>query len=189
MIAKDKTVLRFILLYLLLSILVFSSVATAEDNFISDPDAVEDVADSVFMLEVYDRSGSRVAIGSGFVAFESDLLVTNFHVIEEGEYVVAISDDSQRYVLNQVCVYSQAIDLAILHFSDHMNTKPLELDTESTLKRSQTVMAIGSPAGLRDTISIGNISAFFDQDGRDWIQFTAPISPGSSGGAKSRAWS
>ena len=45
------------------------------------------------------------------------------------------------------------------------------------------MVAIGSPAGLRNTISIGNISAFYTQGGKDWIQFTAPISSGSSGGA------
>ena len=34
-----------------------------------------------------------------------------------------------------------------------------------------------------NTISIGNISAFYTREGKNWIQFTAPISSGSSGGA------
>ena len=44
------------------------------------------------------------------------------------------------------------------------------------------MVAIGSPAGLRNTVSLGNISAFYTEGGKDWIQFTAPISSGSSGG-------
>ena len=61
--------------------------------------------------------------------------------------------------------------------------EPLIPDTTGKLKRSSPVVAIGSPAGLKNTVSIGNISAFFDQNGKNWIQFTAPISHGSSGGA------
>lgn len=51
------------------------------------------------------------------------------------------------------------------------------------LVRGQKVVAIGSPEGLFNTVSDGIISAFRTIDGVNMIQFTAPISSGSSGGA------
>lgn len=156
--------------------------AGAEQGFTEDADAIEKAADSVFMLEIYSRNNQKIAVGSGFVAFDDSLLVTNYHVIEGGSYIVAISDEYDQYVLNQVCVMDKAKDIAILRFEESHVAEPLEMDGESRLKRAQPVVAIGSPAGLMNTVSIGNISAFYKKEGHDWIQFTAPISSGSSGG-------
>jgi len=43
-------------------------------------------------------------------------------------------------------------------------------------------MAVGSPLGLDGTISVGVVSGYRSLDGSDWMQFSAPISPGNSGG-------
>ena len=51
------------------------------------------------------------------------------------------------------------------------------------LTKPQKVVAIGSPLGLFNSVSNGIISGFRKLDGVDMIQFTAPISHGSSGGA------
>lgn len=168
-----------------LFVLLFSLAGNAcgEYSFSGDPDAVEKAADAVFMLEVYDQYNRKIAVGSGFVIFQPTLLATNYHVIEDGAYVIAVSDDAARYVVDEVCIASKQLDLAVLRFSPSVAVQPLEYDATDQLKRAQTVVAIGSPAGLKNTVSIGNISAFFDQGHKDWIQFTAPISSGSSGGA------
>ncbi len=153
-----------------------------EYAFSSDADAIEKAADSVFMLEVYSYNNQRLAVGSGFVAFDSSILVTNYHVIEGGSYVIAISDDKDQYLVSRLCCFDKGKDIAILQFDQATKAEPLPMDTDGKLKRSQTVVAIGSPAGLRNTVSLGNISAFYTDGGKDWIQFTAPISSGSSGG-------
>ena len=62
-------------------------------------------------------------------------------------------------------------------------TASLEFDLNDDLMRAEKVVAIGSPVGIMNTVSMGNISGFYKQNGKDWIQFTAPISSGSSGGA------
>ena len=55
---------------------------------------------------------------------------------------------------------------------------------DNKLVRGQRVVAIGSPLGLFNTVSDGIISAFrVRENGTRMIQFTAPISSGSSGGA------
>lgn len=168
---------------LLICLLSCPALSVGDYSFSADADAIEKAADSVFMLEVYSYNNQQVAVGSGFVAFDSSLLITNYHVIEGGSYVVAVSDDKDQYLVSRVCSYDRAKDIAILLFDQTPKAEPLPLDLDGNLKRSQTVVAIGSPAGLRNTVSIGNISTFYTRDGKDWIQFTAPISSGSSGGA------
>lgn len=171
------------LIICLIVCLVCPAMSLSEYSFSSDADAIEKAADSVFMLEVYSYNNQRIAVGSGFVAFDSSTLITNYHVIEGGSYIIAISDDKDQYLISNICCFDKEKDIAILHFDQTTPAEPLPLDTDGNLKRSQTVVTIGSPAGLRNTISIGNISAFYTDNGKDWIQFTAPISSGSSGGA------
>lgn len=164
-------------------LLFYPVISLGETAFSDNADAIEKAADSVFMLEVYSYNNQRVAVGSGFIAFDSSILITNYHVIEGGSYVIAISDDKEQYLVSQICCFDKEKDIAILQFDQSSQAEPLPLDTNGQLKRAQTVVAIGSPAGLRNTVSIGNISAFYTDGGKDWIQFTAPISSGSSGGA------
>ena len=61
----------------------------------------------------------------------------------------------------------------------------MAVDVQSRLLRGQPVTAIGSPKGVINTVSSGNISniVYYSEEIPDYIQFTAPISPGSSGGA------
>ena len=175
--------MKWVLVFCLITCLLYPVLSFGEYSFSGDADAIEKAADSVFMLEVYSYNNQRIAIGSGFVAFDSSTLITNYHVIESGSYVIAISDDKDQYLISKICCFDKEKDLAILRFDQTTSVEPLPLDTDGNLKRSQTVVTIGSPAGLRNTISIGNISAFYTDNGKDWIQFTAPISSGSSGGA------
>ena len=168
--------MKWVLVLCLIACLMCPELSLGEYSFSGDADAIEKAADSVFMLEVYSYNKQRIAVGSGFVAFDSSTLITNYHVIEGGSYVIAISDDKDQYLISNMCCFDKEKDLAILRFDQTISAEPLPVDTDGNLKRSQTVVTIGSPAGLRNTISIGNISAFYTDNGKDWIQFTAPIS-------------
>jgi len=72
--------------------------------------------------------------------------------------------------------------LAIIRIDRRLAPLPVYNGTEK-LVRGQKVVAIGSPLGLFNSVSDGIISGFRNIDGVDMIQFTAPISRGSSGGA------
>lgn len=74
------------------------------------------------------------------------------------------------------------LDLAILRIDRKLHPIPVYAG-EKGLVRGQKVVAIGSPLGLFNSVSDGIISGFRNVDGVAMIQFTAPISHGSSGGA------
>lgn len=159
---------------------------TKQTPFQTDYEAIDSAAQSVFLLEVYDANDQLLATGSGFVAFDQGTMITNEHVIEDGAYIIAYSDQYRAsYRLNALKAVDKDKDIAILSFDETARVTPLSIDTTSRLLRGQPVTAIGSPQGVINTVSSGNISniVFYSNEIPDYIQFTAPISPGSSGGA------
>lgn len=180
--------------YLDSSLLAYETVSTqqVEDSdvqtrsFQTDYEAIDRAAQSVFLLEVYNESNETIATGSGFVAFDTGTLITNEHVIEDAAYIIAYSDQYKAsYKLLNLKAVDEKKDIAILEFDADANVTPLTIDLQSKLLRGQPVTAIGSPRGVINTVSSGNISniVYYSEEIPDYIQFTAPISPGSSGGA------
>ena len=175
--------MRNMLSFLLAVLLICSACAVADGGFSDDPDAIEVAAKSVLMLEVYDDDSNIIATGSGFVAFNNRTIVTNYHVIEGAEWLLAHSDDGYEYMVTKVLVADEAKDIAVCGFMSPTDLTPLEFGDGADLRRAESIVAIGSPIGITNTVSLGNISAIYEDDGVAWIQFTAPISEGSSGGA------
>ena len=96
--------------------------------------------------------------------------------------VVRIEDDEKVDVTSEVIKYNPQLDLAVLRIDRELNPLPV-YDGRKKLVRGQRVVAIGSPLGLFNSVSDGIISGFRKIKDVDMIQFTAPISSGSSGGA------
>lgn len=147
--------------------------------------SIDLAAKSVFYVEVYSPDYKYMGSGSGFVMFDEGLFITNQHVIEGSSYLLIVDDDGRQYVLDQVVISDEEHDIAILLFPEGENYSPLEYDSDfNQLKRGQPVLTIGSPKGLAGTVSDGIISAFpkFKDEDIRYIQITAPISHGSSGG-------
>ncbi len=164
-------------------IILFVSCASAGSGFIKDTRAIEKAAKSVLKLEVQNKNGKTIATGSGFVVFENNCLLTNYHVVAGGSSVLAISDDEVRYTIDYVLCADQKMDIAILGFKEPTDIKPLSVSPNKNHPRGSEVIAIGSPIGIKNTVSSGIISSVYEEDGVPWIQITAPISHGSSGGA------
>ena len=171
--------IRWMVLAIVLFCMLFSA-AYAED-FSDNPDEIENKALSVLMLEIYDDD-KEIATGSGFVMFDNMTLVTNYHVIEDATIIVADSDDGYQYFITKVLIADEKKDIAILQFMTPTVMQPLT-PAEKTPRRGENVVAIGSPIGLKNTVSMGNVSSVYTEDDVSWIQFTAAISHGSSGGA------
>lgn len=172
-----------ILSVLLAVFLSLPALPATAAGFQADVDGINRAAKSVLMLEVYDRSGQIIATGSGFVAFDSGTLVTNYHVMEDAGWIMGISDAGDQYRISRVIAADKDKDIALLQFDTPSDLTPLSLASGEAVRRAAPVVAIGSPKGVTNLVSTGIISALYEEDGVSLILFTAPISHGSSGGA------
>lgn len=142
----------------------------------------EKCADSIFYIEVYDSKGTVFATGSGFFIDYNGVAVTNHHVINGASSAKIFTTDGKSYDVTGVYDYNTKKDIALLKI-DGANYQPL-ISSDGVLVNGQTIYTIGSPQGYSNTISDGIISdAHRVYDDVKYIQISAPISPGSSGGA------
>lgn len=140
-------------------------------------------ASSVVMIEGYNEQGQRIQSGSGVVINGEGYILTNFHVISgAASYGVRLEEDDQEHYTKSLIKYHPIYDLAILKIDRKCVPIPIYRG-KRRLVRGQKVVAIGSPLGLFNSVSDGIISGFRKVDDVSMIQFTAPISHGSSGGA------
>ena len=141
------------------------------------------LASSVVMLQVFDDQNQCYKTGSGVLINGSGYILTNFHVAAGGRYYgVLLEEETEVFYTNELIKYNQDLDLAILRMEKRRAPIPIYRGPEP-LVRGQKVVAIGSPLGLFNTVSDGIISGFRTVGRRSMLQFTAPTSHGSSGGA------
>lgn len=141
------------------------------------------LASSIVMIEVHDRGGKPVGTGSGVMIGKDGFILTNNHVTRGGySFSVRIEEDSAVYRTNEIIKYNSVFDLSVIRIDRRLSPLPVYRGVKK-LARGQKVVAIGSPLGLFNSVSDGIISGFREIDSVDMIQFTAPISHGSSGGA------
>jgi serine protease Do len=137
------------------------------------------------------------AIGAGVIVDPDGYIITNAHVIEGAERIRVIlppRTDSTSEVppihAGQILEASllgkhKQSDLALLKVqADHLPTVPLRSDVR--VRQGELVFAIGSPEGLRDSVTLGVVSSIARQTDPDdpmiYIQTDASINPGNSGG-------
>lgn len=141
------------------------------------------LASSIVMISVHDHRGEIRSTGSGIMIGRGGYILTNNHVASGGVfYSVSIEDDEETYQTDEVIKYNGTLDLAVIRIQRQLDPLPIYRGRKK-LVRGQKVVAIGSPLGLFNSVSDGIISGFRKIRDIDMIQFTAPISPGSSGGA------
>lgn len=151
-------------------------------SILEDKESLADITASVLKIECYDIFGEVYATGSGFVAFGSDFIVTNYHVIEDHPYAIkALAENGSSFTINTIYVYNEEMDIAILKTAESTGLAPLPF-AKKAAEKTDKVVAIGSPLGLMNTVSDGIVSGFTQIGDESVIQFTASISSGSSGG-------
>lgn len=153
----------------------------SKQNSLSD--LVKKVVPSVVAINVFDEHRILKTIGTGFFVKEEGVLVTNYHVIEEGIRAEAKLADGQILSIEGVLLENMEEDLALLSTWDTKRSFPALKLADSDVEIGQSVFVVGSPFGFEGTVSDGIVSAVRDipQMGR-LLQITAPISKGSSGG-------
>lgn len=141
------------------------------------------LASSVVMITVHNPNGEPAGSGSGIMVGQGGYILTNHHVAAHGSfYSVSIEGEDKQYRTEDIIKYNSLYDLAVIRIDRRLHPLPV-FKGNPPLVRGQKVVAIGSPLGLFNSVSDGIISGFRTIRDVDMIQFTAPISHGSSGGA------
>lgn len=138
---------------------------------------------AVATLYAKDKDGKVIGQASGIFVKPTGVLVTNYHVIKDAANVIAQLPSGAIYLLRGILDTDERADIAILQFEATETPSVRGLGDSDSLQVGDQVYAIGTPVSLEHTVSQGNISNLSqDIEGEHLIQFTAPISPGSSGG-------
>ncbi len=158
------------------------------------PTAVEAVAEAVLPTVVQIDVGgggdldSPSGNGSGVIYRSNGYIITNNHVVAEGDEIDVVFADRSREEA-EVVGRDPLSDIAVIKV-DRDNLKAIRVGNSASLRVGQLAVAIGSPFGLEGSVTAGVISALNRPisvgDGirlPSVIQTDAPINPGNSGGA------
>lgn len=128
------------------------------------------------------------AIGSGVIVDAAKgYIITNNHVVAQADSIKVRLSDNREFDAKLIGKDPET-DVAVLQIKAD-NIKALPLGDSSKAEVGDFVVAIGSPFGLRQTVTSGIISGLGRQTGiseggyEDFIQTDASINPGNSGGA------
>jgi trypsin-like peptidase/tetratricopeptide repeat protein len=132
---------------------------------------------SVVTIQAYDASDNPVNQGGGVVVGR-EAVVTNCHVVEGGAKILVGYDKDQLDA--RLAHADQERDLCQLSVP-RLAAPRLALWT-GRLRVGQRVYAIGAPEGLELTFTEGLVSSLREFEGSQYIQTSAAISSGSSGG-------
>lgn len=125
--------------------------------------------------------GEVVSSGSGFLIAADGVVVTNHHVIQQADRLQVELSTGEVFGDVYYVASNAARDLAILRIPA-TQLPSLSIGDAAGVAVGDPVYVIGNPLGLDRTFTDGLISARRVVDGVAYIQISAPISPGSSGG-------
>ena len=141
-------------------------------------------------LDAAPRRYKTQSLGSGTVINAGGVILTNDHVVSGASKIIATTKSGQEYECDLVGA-DRDNDLAVLRIRGPKGELPtLPLGTSSDLMIGETVIAIGNPFGLSNTVTAGVVSAVGrtvpeanrERVFTDFIQTDASINPGNSGG-------
>ena len=134
------------------------------------------------------RQRVQQSLGSGVIVRADGLIVTNNHVVENGnEITVALAD--KREFRAKVLLADPRTDLAVLKIDTHGENLPtVAFANSDAVQVGDLVLAIGDPFNVGQTVTMGIVSALARtqvsaSDYQFFIQTDAAINPGNSGGA------
>lgn len=169
-----------LLLLVFWGIWLILSLNRQQYDFTQDSAALNNAASSVLLLELY-RDGTQIGTGSAFIAFEPNLVVTCFHVIEGADEITAVSDNGMNYTISEVVAYDQQRDIALLRIAENKKFTPLEFSVAES-QRGEQIAVIGSTQEITNIISTGTYNDKFLLGQQYLFRYTAPSSSESSGG-------
>lgn len=139
---------------------------------------------AVVQIETNFHEGKEEMVGSGtgFFFTRDDLIATAFHVVDKAESITIKDSDGNTYEAKAVA-WNKKADTAIIGLKKHSKRLYFSRRDFAQVVVGETIFTIGNPLGvLPDTISQGIVSGKREDDNVHYVQITAPISHGNSGG-------
>jgi serine protease Do len=132
------------------------------------------------------------ASGSGFVISKSGLIVTADHVVHGATKIQVVFKNGDK-LPGKIFAEDETQDIALVKVDDPHLPPPLEMANMRDVQQGEWAIAIGEPLELKDTVTVGVVSAFnrdetiggengIPREFKDLLQTSAPINPGNSGG-------
>jgi serine protease Do len=131
--------------------------------------------------------GPRTSSGSGFFITEDGYILTNKHVVEDGERLTVETADGQIFEA-KLAGSDPYYDVALLKIDADQKFPALPLGSTDALRIGEWVMAIGNPISFRDSVTVGVVSGkgrrleMSPDQLSSYIQTDAAINFGNSGG-------
>lgn len=130
-----------------------------------------------------------VSTGSGFVAREDGLVVTNAHVVAGGGDVVVTMADGRKF-RGRVVAADAECDIALVQMAGVSGLATAAIGSSSSLRPGDFVVALGSPLNLSNSVTAGivsNVARHGSEIGAassraEYLQTDAAINSGNSGG-------
>lgn len=160
--------------------IILSSIAS-DIKVLSTKDIAKN-KDAVAFIKTFDKDGKQIASGSGFNIKSEGIVVTNYHVISEAFSINCFINNSQEYTVDYILNYNILKDIAILKLKNAANLPVVKLGNSDNVELGEDVVAIGNPLEFQNTVTTGIISGIRNMFGIDYLQTSASISSGSSGG-------
>ncbi len=168
------------------------AVEPAAGSALSGRDVHQRVLPSIVYVEATAKGHTGAFSGTGVVVTGSGYVLTNYHIIEETDYieVMLLSDRGRTMHPAQVIGFDEDFDIAVLKFDgEGLGLTPARLGDSDLLAVGDPVYAEGNPLGyLTGSMTEGIVSALereseVNSDGMGMIQTSAALNPGNSGGA------
>ena len=122
------------------------------------------------------------SLGTGFVVSQDGLIATNLHVVAGNSDITVTLSDHREFQVVEIWNGDRQRDLVIMRIQAK-KLPVIPLGDSDDIHPGDSIVAIGHPLGLEDTVSNGLVSAVRKLDkGLTVLQISAPIAPGSSGG-------
>jgi Do/DeqQ family serine protease len=142
--------------------------------------------------EYYDRyfgqmpPSERAGVGSGVIIDAQGHILTNLHVIK-GADEITVRLHNKKELKGKIVGTDAKTDLAVIRIPTAESVIQAPLGDSDRLKVGEWAIAIGSPFGLEQTVTVGVISATGRSEVgivpyENFIQTDASINPGNSGG-------
>lgn len=184
---RSRSLVGIAVLVVLIALIGFISRSSLSRSM-----TVDEISRATVQVFVSDLSGEWCYTGSGFFALDTGLVVTNAHVVTDGDckiLSIGLVDTAGDRIVSEIpaslIAKDDDIDLAVLKVNpSQVDGYPRLEISETSAKRGDDIRVFGFPGigGPTITATSGIISGIDEETGYPFYKTSADINPGNSGG-------